>query len=136
MRIKKFNEDLDSDINIIKDILLDLKDEFQDIEIKVSDTTIDGIIDVISIFIISRHIINQKNDMDTFKLINKFQTNLLDCLLRIEEALNAKVVLIPSFKVKNSLTHDIGGIFARTNEMIDYSTITWPERFLVKKLNK
>lgn len=136
MRIKKFNEDLDPDINIIKDILLDLKDEFQDIEIKVSDTKIDGITDVISIFIISRHIINQKNDMDTFKLINKFQTNLLDCLLRIEEALNAKVVLIPSFKVKNSLTHDIGGIFARTNEMIDYSTITWPERFLVKKLNK
>jgi len=134
MRIKKFNEDLDPDISIINDILFDLKDEFQDIEIKVSDTTIDGMVDVISIFIISRYIINQKNDMNTFKLINKFQTNLLECLLRIEEALNAKVVLIPSFKFKNSLTTDIGGIFASTNEMIDYSTITWPERFLVKKL--
>jgi hypothetical protein len=133
MRLRRFNESLDEDIKIIEDILIYLKDDFTDIKIEVNKKKIDNIVDIITLSIDATNILDDvKDGMERFKKVNTYQTNLIECLDRISEALNSKVVIY-----MDDITFTIGQKFDNNHlfsrdKWINNISVSFPQKFLIK----
>jgi hypothetical protein len=135
MKVRRFSESLDEDIKIIEDILIYLKDDFSDIKIEVNRKKIDNMVDVITLSIDATNILDDvKDGMKRFKKVNTYQTNLIECLDRISEALNSKVVIYmddTTFTIGQKF--DNNHLFSR-DKWINNISVSFPQNFLIKKL--
>jgi hypothetical protein len=135
MKVRRFSESLDEDIKIIEDILIYLKDDFSDIKIEVNRKKIDNMVDVITLSIDATNILDDvKDGMKRFKKVNTYQTNLIECLDRISEALNSKVVIYmddTTFTIGQKF--DNNHLFSR-DKWINNISVSFPQKFLIKKL--
>jgi hypothetical protein len=133
MKLRRFNESLDEDIKIIEDILIYLKDDFTDIKIEVNKKKIDNMVDIITLSIDATNILDDvKDGMERFKKVNTYQTNLIECLDRISEALNSKVVIY-----MDDITFTIGQKFDNNHlfsrdKWINNISVSFPQKFLIK----
>lgn len=115
--LKKYNENSNKDeyIQIIEDIMLDLKDEFGHVEVNIEHWgDKDILLQITSIDAFG----TKKEAIEMFKLITKFQSILVESLERIEEAIGAKVQINQSFSFGTDRWKN--------------NTITWPMFFLIK----
>lgn len=114
--LKKYNENSNQDeyIQIIEDIMLDLKDEFVHVEVNIEHWGDDILLQINSIDAFG----TKKEAIEIFKLITKFQSILVESLERIEEAIGAKV--------------EINQSFSFATDRWNNNTVTWPMFFLIK----
>jgi hypothetical protein len=99
MNIRKFNEFFDWDLKtrLIKDILLELKDEYPDIKGELLEDK-EGIY---CIFNIENIKFKGDKSLERFQDINRFHSLLLEVLGRIENALNTEIRIIGEVNIVN-----------------------------------
>jgi hypothetical protein len=87
MKVNKFNEykDWDYSAQLIKDIIIEIKDEYPEITGDINEVT-DGILIKFNITLIKFK--GETNSVERFKDINKFESIVLECVNRISDALN------------------------------------------------
>ena len=116
MKIRKFNENSNQTeyIQIVEDIMFDLKDEFGDkLEINVGPIGPDILLNIKS-----ANTLYEKEAIEMFNLVTKFQSMLVESLERIEEAIDAKVEIDNRFNFTFNSSHNC--------------SVTWPEFFRIK----
>jgi hypothetical protein len=96
MKIKKFNESRDWEYStqLIKDIIIEIKDEYPQITGDINETP-DGILIKFNTLLIEFK--GESNSVERFKDINRFESIVLECIDRINNALNTSAKISGSY---------------------------------------
>jgi hypothetical protein len=98
MKIKRFNEsrNWDHDTQLIKDIIIEIKDEYSEITGDINETT-DGIVVKFNIMLIKFN--GNENSVERFKDIQRFESIVLECIDRISDALDSEIKISGNYKM-------------------------------------
>lgn len=101
MKIKRFNEsrNWDHDTQLIKDIIIEIKDEYSEITGDINETT-DGIVVKFNIMLVKFN--GNENSVERFKDINNLKSIVLECIDRISDALGVEIKISGKYDLINN----------------------------------